>query len=99
MKITWRDGEREPQCEPNPAYPNGVDIDISRGAARTCLVQLPYPAKRCGLYVIECDLCMLRTLVTTAGRRDDPRSVKLACRHAPGRGPDEEDAPGNEEGA
>jgi len=78
--VKWIDRFREPRDPPNPDYPRGLDWDVSKGAARTCLVRLPYPAKRCGFYVVTCDLCHLRIVVTTAGRPDDPRSVKLACR-------------------
>jgi hypothetical protein len=27
LKVTWFDGKREPKCAPDPAYPNGMDID------------------------------------------------------------------------
>jgi hypothetical protein len=80
LKIEWLDGKREPQCKPNPAYPKGIDVDMSHGAAKTCFTEIPYPARRCGTYVIECETCGLRVGVTTAGRTDDPRSVKLACK-------------------
>lgn len=77
--VRWVDREREPQCAPNPAYPQGVDTDVSGGAAEACTAKLPYPAKRCGFYVVECDRCGVRVAVTTAGRPDDPRSVRIAC--------------------
>lgn len=77
--ITWVDGEREPQCAPNPAYPKGIDVDMSYGAAQTCYTELPYPARRCGAYHIECGKCGQRIAVTTAGRPDDPRSLKVGC--------------------
>lgn len=80
MKVQWIDGEREPQCAPNPAYPNGIDIDVSGRADKTCTVALPYPAKRIGSYVVECPVCGARTGCTTAGRADDPKSIKVACR-------------------
>lgn len=78
--IEWFDREREPQCAPNPNYPNGKDIDCSDNAEITCTVELPYPAKRCGLYVVHCSRCGLNIALTTAGRPDDPRSVKIGCR-------------------
>jgi hypothetical protein len=78
-KIEWKDAGREPQCAPNALYPDGIDIDASGGAARTCKVPLPYPAKRCGAYVVTCQRCGYRAAVTTAGRPDDPRSVRLPC--------------------
>ncbi len=81
-EVKWMDGKRKPQCAPNPSYPNGIDLDTSGGADRTCTIDLPYPAKRIGAYVIHCPVCGLRTGCTTAGRHDDPRSLKMACRLA-----------------
>lgn len=78
--VDWIDKGREPRCQPNPLYPSGKDLDISHGAARVCVVDLPYPAQRCGLYVVKCSECGLSVGITTAGRPDDPRSVKLPCR-------------------
>ncbi len=78
FKLTWEDHGREPQCPPNPAYPDGIDVDASFGKT-SCIARLPYPAKRCGLYVVECEICGIRVGITTAGRPDDPRSVKVPC--------------------
>jgi hypothetical protein len=80
--IEWVDREREPQCAPNPAYPKGKDCDASQGAEATCTADLPYPAPRCGVYVVKCKTCGVRVGCTTAGRPDDPRSLKIAC-HRP----------------
>jgi hypothetical protein len=79
FSIYWDDGRREPQCEPDPRYPNGIALDITRGREPFCIVSLPYPAKRCGLYVVECRICKQRVACTTAGRIDDPISIKIAC--------------------
>lgn len=79
FRIEWIDSGREPQCAPNPAHPNGIDADCSNGAEATCMADLPYPAVRCGLYVIECEQCSVRIAITTAGRPDDPRSAKIGC--------------------
>lgn len=76
--IEWIDRGREPQCPPDPAYPTGKDLDMS-GDAPSCYTELPYPARRCGLYVVECKRCKLSIGVTTAGRPDDPRSLRVAC--------------------
>lgn len=78
LDIKWVDGNREPQCEPNPNYPIGIDVDLSEGGA-FCKASLPYPAKRCGVYVVSCEKCGASVGVTTAGRPDDPRSVKVKC--------------------
>ncbi len=77
--ITWLDRGREPQWDPNPAYPTGIDVDISAGAPRRCTTALPYPARRVGLYSLFCTHCGVSVLLSTAGRPDDPRSVTVAC--------------------
>lgn len=83
ITVKWIDHGREPKCSPNPEYPKGIDVDMSRGQSVTCKTELPYPAMRCGIYIIDCDVCGLRVAVTTAGRSDDPRSVKIACAPKP----------------
>lgn len=79
VRIRWIDDGRELQNPPDPRYPDGIDLDGSGGAVRSCTVKLPHPARRCGRYLIECEICGIRVMVTTAGRRDDPRLVKIAC--------------------
>lgn len=81
--IDWLDAGSEPTQKPNPNFPEGIDLDLSAGAETTCSTPLPYPAKRIGAYVIECRACGRRVGCTTAGRPDDPRSVKLACKDRP----------------
>jgi hypothetical protein len=80
MKITWIDHHREPKHPPDPRYPDGVDLDLALDAVKTCTANLPYPAARCGMYVLHCEVCGLRAVASTAGRVDDPKSVKVACR-------------------
>lgn len=80
FKIWWIDKQRFPQNQPNPEFPRGVDVDLSEGATKTCKTKLPYPAPRCGVFAVECCECKQRVVITTAGRKDDPRSVKLACK-------------------
>lgn len=80
--IQWVDRGRPPQSEPNPSYPDGIDLDASGGAKRTCLVQIPYPSGHInvGTWNIRCSKCKLTLMVTAASRPDDPRSVKVACK-------------------
>jgi hypothetical protein len=80
MKITFLDSGREPEHKPHPDFPKGKDIDLSLGAKRFCNVTLPYPAPRCGLMLVECNDCEIRIGLTVAGRVDDPRTVKIACK-------------------
>lgn len=77
--IRWHDSGRAPQCAPNPRYPQGVHVDMSAGAVPSCETPLPYPARRCGYYVVACRLCSFRGAITTAGRPDDPCAVRVAC--------------------
>lgn len=80
VKVTFLDKGREPTEKPDPRHPDGVDVDASDGAMRACVIALPYPAPRCGLWAVECAACGLTVLVSCAGRRDDPRSLKIACK-------------------
>lgn len=79
LSVKWLDRGRDPQCAPDPAYPDGKDVDVSDGAAVTCETALPYPAKRVGIFIVECPTCGYRAAITTAGRPDDPRSAKIPC--------------------
>jgi hypothetical protein len=80
MKIEFLDSGRSPQCQPNPSYTRGIDLDVSNGAKKRCVAHPPYPAPRCGVWIIECEKCGTRVAVTAAGRQDDPRSVRIACK-------------------
>jgi hypothetical protein len=81
ITVHWIDSGREPRAAPNPEYPDGIHLDLSNGAERVCEVKLePYPTRRCGLFVLKCDVCGMSAGITTAGRPDDPRSAKLACK-------------------
>lgn len=79
FSIKWRDAGKEAECAPNPAFPEGMDLDVSKGAADTCAASLPYPARRIGAYEIRCNHCGFTAVCTTAGRPDDPRSIKFPC--------------------
>jgi hypothetical protein len=80
MRVVWFDHQREPQCAPDPKYPNGIDVDLRRNTKLPgCLVELPYPAARCGVYLVVCEKCDYSAAITTAGRPDDPRQVILPC--------------------
>ena len=81
--VTWIDGNREPTQPPDPRYPKGIALDLSSRALRTCVVALPYPAKRCGIYHVHCNVCGLTVAITTAGRPDDPCSARLPCKLRP----------------
>ena len=84
FEITWHDYHREPEYPANPNFPRGKIVDCAPGRKGKdrpiCLTDLPYPAKRCGTYIIRCKICGLRVGVTTAGRADDPRAAVLPCK-------------------
>ena len=73
-------GRGQAQCSPDPAYPNGIAIDASDPNLPSCTVTLPYPAPECGVWMVRCNRCTMSVGVTTAGRVDDPISVKVNCR-------------------
>lgn len=87
-KVTYI--ERRPgkaECPPNPDYPNGMDVEVisasmtdeERARAPHCKIELPYPAAGVGYLLIECDGCGRNALLSTAGRVDDPRTIRLPC--------------------
>lgn len=78
FEIHWIDREREPTQPPNPEYPDGIDVDLA-GGRESCQAPLPHPTPRCGLWVVKCRRCATNAVITTAGRPDDPRSIKLPC--------------------
>ncbi len=82
ISVTFLSHGRKAQCEPNPAYPDGIDIDLSNGAAAYCKSKLPYPAECCGVLIVRCSICGESAAITTAGRPDDPkrRTAWTACR-------------------
>ena len=74
------DGGRKATQEPNPEYPKGKDVDVSRGRPSCYTEVTPYPAPRCGLILVKCNDCGMTVGLTCAGRPDDPRSVTVPCR-------------------
>ena len=81
MKIEFKGTGRKAKCPPNPAYPQGIDLDMSAGALTACKTTLPYPAREVGGFAVECRLCGMTAYITAAGRPDDPRSLILACKN------------------
>lgn len=80
FSVVWHDHGCEPECQPDPNYPDGKDVvAVLNPIAKTCKVALDCPAKRCGHYLLQCFECGTRVAVTTAGRPDDPRSLTLEC--------------------
>jgi hypothetical protein len=80
ITVTFVDRGRTAKCPPDPMFPHGKDIDASHKSKHACTAQIPYPAPRCGLMVVHCSKCDQSVALTVAGRVDDPRSLKMACR-------------------
>lgn len=76
--VEWADTGKEPTQKPNPHFPDGIEVKTE--APFKCRVTLKYPAPRVGHYQVECKLCGIRAAITTAGRRDDPKSLELPCK-------------------
>jgi hypothetical protein len=80
ITVEFIDHKRYAENPADPRFPGGVDIDASQGAAKCCTINLPYPARRCGMHLIHCRTCGFTMALSAAGRADDPRSLKIACR-------------------
>ncbi len=82
VSIEWKaSGRGKAKCLPNPAYPNGIDIDTAE-EKQGCIVDLPYPAPECGMWMVKCHACDRGIIaITAAGRTDDPKTIKIACQN------------------
>jgi hypothetical protein len=81
FEVTFLDAGREPECPPDPKYPDGMDIVLSKEHdKRACKFELPYPAPRCGAYMIVCNDCKYAAVITVAGRVDDPKTIQFPCK-------------------
>jgi hypothetical protein len=76
FKFTFLDAGPNPQCIPEAM---GKDLDLSGGNPGCCF-NVPNAASRCGVVLAECETCHALGSFTVAGRADDPRTLKLACR-------------------
>jgi hypothetical protein len=73
-------GRGKARCAPDPLYPNGIAVPKPPGSSETCLIELPYPAPECGVYLITCKLCGSSMAITAVGRPDDPVSCHMPCK-------------------
>lgn len=80
LKLTWLDQGRRAKNPADPRYPDGIPLDASNPAKPWCGTAFTYPAPGVGKWIVECDECGLRALISAAGRPDDPRSLKIACK-------------------
>jgi hypothetical protein len=78
--VHFIDSGRSPQCKADPKFPEGKDVVLAEDdAAGKCCRNVPYPAPRCGMYLVECEVCEFSALVHVDGRPDDPRTVTMPC--------------------
>lgn len=81
LRVKWISRHRKARLQPNPAYPNGIDVVTEPGKeGPRCKTDLPYPAPECGLHSVRCAKCGTSVMVTAAGRIDDPKSVTIPCK-------------------
>jgi hypothetical protein len=82
--VMFLDSGREPQCKPDPKFPEGRHIVLGDPRKeRMCTRNIPFPAPRCGLYAVRCLECGYTAMLTVAGRPDDPRIVSMPCKEKP----------------
>ena len=80
-EIKWLRRSRDPaRNPPDPKWPNGIALDVTKGANVRCQTRLPYPAQGVGTWLIRCQTCGWSGAVTAAGRADDPISVLIPCK-------------------
>lgn len=75
LKAKWIDGHREPQCSPDPTFPDGIDVIALSGLGPACQTDLPYPAKRCGHFVVTCTMTDSLAATTRAMSLADVSSI------------------------
>ena len=79
--VVFLDSGRASECKSDPKFPEGQPINLAPNAiVKTCSRNLPYPAPRCGVYLITCQTCHYRAALTVAGRPDDPCMVTIPCK-------------------
>lgn len=82
--LAWQWRSLEPaKCAPDENFPFGKAADISLGA-KSCTLELPYPAPGVGTWIIYCAECGFSLGVTAAGRADDPTKITFACKQKEG---------------
>lgn len=79
FKILFQPSPGTVMEKPDARYPDGRALDGAHGKEPSCLAILHYPAPGVGAYMIGCKVCGKRMTVTTAGRADDARSVRIPC--------------------
>ena len=81
IDVYFIDAGHRSDERPDPAFPTGRRVNID-GPLPTalCCYNLPYPAPRCGTYVVECLECPVRHEIPVNGRSDDPYIITMPCK-------------------
>jgi hypothetical protein len=83
FSVEWVDRGRPPRAASNPAFPDGVDVDLRADPDHpACLAELPYPTghTNIGGWLVKCRECGVTAMITAASRPDDPRSAMIPCK-------------------
>lgn len=81
IDVKFIDSGRDPTQKADPRFPNGKRIDLTTAFdKKSCTRNVPFPAPRCGVYVVTCRTCGYSAAITVAGRADDPNMVTLPCK-------------------
>jgi hypothetical protein len=79
LHAKWFGEDRKARHPPDPRYPLGMSVDCTEGRPG-CTTTLQYPAPGIGKWIIRCDACGTFSIVSAAGRVDDPHTVRLPCK-------------------
>lgn len=84
LEAVWvSNGDNDSDFAHDTTKSNGRDVDESGGRKPSCFLALRYPVDRAGYHSIKCRYCGNRTVLTTTGASDDPKSIRMACQHGP----------------
>lgn len=87
FSVSWSAREREEngikrtwaKYPPTPGFENGGDLDFAKDGASWCVTALSVWPGRLGTLHVRCQHCDVTVDLTTAGRADDPKLVRLPC--------------------
>lgn len=80
LNPSWTPSPIVPTSPPDPRFPRGREVGMPVYRRDACLLDLPYPAKGPGEYVVECSRCGQAGRAKTSGRADDPTMMRLVCK-------------------
>jgi len=76
--IEWYDSKITSNTVPEQDSPKNILVYDEHKLF--CKISLPYPAKRCGMYVVKCNECGNVVGIPTTGKVDDPCSITINCK-------------------